>query len=750
MTDYTLSVSIGDLGLGVIDGARVVMDRLRATASEQYPPIDILYRIEKATDEDGLCDFQLKFDDTSTYHKARIYDENGVVVYTKVFFMPAEAISLLDADVEPPSDALLSRRVYAISEVVGLRSLTSDVGNYVYAAFYSDDTAPSGGGLFYWSPESVLDDDGGSVFQVNDVATGRWIRAGMSTANVTWFGAIGDGQSDDTSSMVAAFNYAIANNVPMYVPSGCFLVDTKAMTEQSMPPGSRFVLFGDGMDSIIRVNDDQVVSDYSTVFRFETYGAVAVDRIEVRDIFIDHNASGSASPSPSTAYQHSHTFYISAKSPGSIKEVRFTRVTVRDPAADVFNCSLPGSGSAGEIELYVVDSCVVEDRTRTRSDVQFSMAPTKAVISGFVGSRIESELDAGQAVTESEIILSDCIVGILELSSRTDHSASYLLSNVKTTGRVIIESGFVSASGCDFALGVYGQITKFQRFNLLLPGSKFSNTRFLLNYTTDTSEVAGLYLYNTTRDSSVGFSNCRFEIDYAGPLPSAPVGYAIFSNSDTFNPSTYMNSITVDSCWFDPRLYGSVDTIANSPSNEWILRDNTYGGISSAIKLGSNASSLTRVVIDGGDFSGVTGNGFYLSASSSSASTINFSGVHIGAKALVIDGDVFPMSNMLYTGSRTVLSPNTPSEGFPGDKWIHPSPVFGGGHSYICVAGSYLGSATWRLSSQYGVKKDSSLNRPSPNSMDVGLVFLDTTLGANGKPIHYNGSAWVNESGASV
>ena len=80
MTNYTLSVSTDDLGIGVLASVRVVVDRLRATAAEQYPPIDELYRIEQATDEDGLCDFQLKFDDISTYHRARIFDSEGVPV----------------------------------------------------------------------------------------------------------------------------------------------------------------------------------------------------------------------------------------------------------------------------------------------------------------------------------------------------------------------------------------------------------------------------------------------------------------------------------------------------------------------------------------------------------------------------------------------------------------------------------------------------------------------------------------------
>ena len=103
MTNYTLSVSTDAVGIGVLASSRVVVDRLRSTAAEQYPPIDELYRIEQATDEDGLCDFQLRFDDISSFHRARIYDANGVVVYSKVFLMPPSAISLEDTDTNAPS-----------------------------------------------------------------------------------------------------------------------------------------------------------------------------------------------------------------------------------------------------------------------------------------------------------------------------------------------------------------------------------------------------------------------------------------------------------------------------------------------------------------------------------------------------------------------------------------------------------------------------------------------------------------------
>ena len=37
-----------------------------------------------------------------------------------------------------------------------------------------------------------------------------------------------------------------------------------------------------------------------------------------------------------------------------------------------------------------------------------------------------------------------------------------------------------------------------------------------------------------------------------------------------------------------------------------------------------------------------------------------------------------------------------------------------------------------------------------PTSPSIGLQYFDTTLAANGKPIWYSGSAWVDYSGTIV
>lgn len=67
--------------------------------------------------------------------------------------------------------------------------------------------APSdmGGGEFYWDAASTATDNGGTIFKINTVATGRWKRIYDAALNIRWFGAKGDGvAADDT-----AFNNCI-------------------------------------------------------------------------------------------------------------------------------------------------------------------------------------------------------------------------------------------------------------------------------------------------------------------------------------------------------------------------------------------------------------------------------------------------------------------------------------------------------------------------------------------------------------
>lgn len=142
MTTYTLTVSTDDLGLGVIDGARVIAVRRRAIAADQYPPIDALYRIETAANSLGVATISLKSDDTSTYHAVSVIDTDGVVVHDEQIMMPPSACDLHDVPAPPTGTAsIIQFKVAGVDK--GTPTTTRNVnitGNAVASSDFSTDT----------------------------------------------------------------------------------------------------------------------------------------------------------------------------------------------------------------------------------------------------------------------------------------------------------------------------------------------------------------------------------------------------------------------------------------------------------------------------------------------------------------------------------------------------------------------------------------------------------------------------------
>jgi len=97
MATYALTVSTDALGIGVINGARVRVEKRRVSIADTYPPINNLIYIEQSTNSSGITTFLLEPDDTTTYHLAKIYDLAGIFIYQKFFTMPPEVVNLEDS-----------------------------------------------------------------------------------------------------------------------------------------------------------------------------------------------------------------------------------------------------------------------------------------------------------------------------------------------------------------------------------------------------------------------------------------------------------------------------------------------------------------------------------------------------------------------------------------------------------------------------------------------------------------------------
>lgn len=99
-----------------------------------------------------------------------------------------------------------------------------------------------GGGIFWWDSASATADNGGTIISPDSApASGRWKRLYSGPANVRWFGAKGDGVTND----VSAFSSAISTAKEVYMPPGNYLLGGGL----TLPLSQRF--FGAGRESRI-------------------------------------------------------------------------------------------------------------------------------------------------------------------------------------------------------------------------------------------------------------------------------------------------------------------------------------------------------------------------------------------------------------------------------------------------------------------------------------------------------------------
>jgi len=100
MTTYTLTVSTDSLGLGVIEGATVILEKRRLAVANAYPPLDMLYRQKLLTDVNGLVSFTVTNDDDTVNHICKIFNLSGIKVYEKTFFMPFANANIKDTPLQ--------------------------------------------------------------------------------------------------------------------------------------------------------------------------------------------------------------------------------------------------------------------------------------------------------------------------------------------------------------------------------------------------------------------------------------------------------------------------------------------------------------------------------------------------------------------------------------------------------------------------------------------------------------------------
>lgn len=120
-------------------------------------------------------------------------------------------------DTEIPEVEYFTDAVYCES----LAERAGDEGGQVIATIGYDTRSDGGGGVFYWDATSTTSADNGLIF--GSLAQGRWRRIYNGEVHLKWFGAKGDGTTDDTAAW-QAFLSAIPEQGRGYVARGTYLI----------------------------------------------------------------------------------------------------------------------------------------------------------------------------------------------------------------------------------------------------------------------------------------------------------------------------------------------------------------------------------------------------------------------------------------------------------------------------------------------------------------------------------------------
>ncbi len=112
------------------------------------------------------------------------------------------------------------------SEAAALSVGPLDEGRSIFITSYD-------GGHFvieYNSTTGTYADDGGSYCGTQFIPTGGdgtlgFVRKYNGAVNVVWFGATGDGVTDDTDSVANGITFSANNSIPLYFPRGTYLID---------------------------------------------------------------------------------------------------------------------------------------------------------------------------------------------------------------------------------------------------------------------------------------------------------------------------------------------------------------------------------------------------------------------------------------------------------------------------------------------------------------------------------------------
>lgn len=292
-----------------------------------------------------------------------------------------------------------------------LAALTGSADGHILAITGHTTKGDGGQGLARWdASDSSTTDDGGTVW---GAGTGRWKRVYSGAVNLRWFGAVGDGVTNDTNAIVNALA-ALTSGGSLYFPSGTYLVQRGAGSLLADTiVASNVTIFGDGAASIITSkNAAGATPNNAGNETYSVFQATGRDNLTFRDLSFNGYCT------PFSLYQCDGVVFDNIRDNGLLSNAggylrdktlylyQCTDVRVVNSRFDNFQFAVYLSGTSGtRCETVVVSGCHFDQTVAAGSFTSlfpvgvYVYYANDVLVTGNTFSDIYSSLDSGNTAT---------------------------------------------------------------------------------------------------------------------------------------------------------------------------------------------------------------------------------------------------------------------------------------------------------------------------------------------------------------